>query len=501
MILISIFAFYLFNVSVKVWFDQNISKILDESSEVGKSYIDEHILQLQETAIQVSEDLGEMYYDIVHDPALFLKVLEAQAEMRVLDEAMIFHKTTGAILAQTMFSFSLSFANIPEYLIVKANQGEAVLIRSDPTKIRILIKLNRYDDTYLIIGRLVDTKIVDYINDTSHAISDYWEYKNNISILQIKFFGIFVLIAFTLIVVAIYSARRFAQKIVLPIRLIVMATEKVKNGDLSVRVPEQYAYRDEIRILTRAFNRMIERIDSQQQDLVNAQRSLAWSDVARRVAHEIKNPLTPINLSADMLSKKFIQEVSDKEVFNKYINNIKRNSNQIDKIVGEFISFARLPAAKFIAIDIVVMLNDIVSSMQLINSGIKYQFQTNYKNLELVCDPTQINQVLVNLIKNAEEALQDCNRINKKITVTLMSRDDIVEISIIDNGTGFSEEMLSSVPSPYLTSKTHGTGLGLAIVDRIIQDHLGKMVISNNPDGGACIKLFFSVLRLKERIG
>ena len=123
--------------------------------------------------------------------------------------------------------------------------------------------------------------------------------------------------------------RAFAERIVKPIRELVIAAEKVKGGDLSVQVPLVGLKKDEIKVLSSSFNRMVSQIDRQQKDLVVAQRSLAWSDVARRVAHEIKNPLTPIQLSAERLLKKYKCEVSDQESFEKYLNNILRHSNDI----------------------------------------------------------------------------------------------------------------------------------------------------------------------------
>lgn len=135
--------------------------LIDQSIIVAESYIDEHRLQLRETALSVSTDLGGMYYDLVHNPALFNKVLNDEAEMRSLDEAIILHKPTNTIIANTFLSFAISFSSIPEHLMQKASAGEIVEIKSDPTKLRMLIKLQDHNDAYLLVGRLIDDKIID----------------------------------------------------------------------------------------------------------------------------------------------------------------------------------------------------------------------------------------------------------------------------------------------------------------------------------------------------
>ena len=496
-IIVAVFSTYFFNFGIEAWFDKKISKVLDQSIHVGESYISEHVLQIKETAISVSEDLSAMYYDLIHNAELFSKVLNAYAEMRSIDEAIVFQKDTNNILAQTKLSFSLSFLTIPERLIERADHGEIIQINSDPTKIRILIKLRDYHDTYLLIGRLIDTKIIDHIDKADGAAAEYFRLRDELSSMQIKFSMVFILLSLILLSAAIIWGRSFAESIVLPIRELVKAAEKVKNGDLSAKVPLDGLKKDEVKVLSSAFNRMVNQIDRQQKDLVVAQRSLAWSDVARSVAHEIKNPLTPIQLSAERLLKKFADEVSDKDMFLKYTNNILKHSNDIKNIVSEFVEFARMPAPSFIQCEIVSMIHDLVESRKLINNEITYQFTSNIKSFDFVCDISQINAALVNLLLNSEEAFDNSD---KKIYIQLNVEGDQVNITIMDNGPGFSEKLLPTAKDAYITTKTTGTGLGLAIVDRITLEHSGEMKISNNKLGGAKIELTFTASELNLKL-
>ena len=498
-IIVAIFSTYFFNFGVEAWFDKKISKVLDQSIIVGESYIAEHVLQLKETAISVSDDLSAMYYDLIHSPELFSKVINAQAEMRSIDEAIVFQKDTNTILAQTTLSFSLSFLTMPSHLIARADKGEVVQIASDPTKIRILIKLRDYNDTYLLIGRLVDSKIIDHISKTNGAAKEYFALKSHISSMQIKFSMVFILLSLVLLLVATIWGRNFAERIVRPIRELVIAAEKVKNGDLSVQVPLKGLRKDEVKVLSSAFNRMVSQIDRQQKDLVVAQRALAWSDVARRVAHEIKNPLTPIQLSAERILKKYKDEVSDKKSFEKYLKNILRHSDDIKDIVSEFVDFARLPAPNFVECEIISLISDLVEARKLINDTITYNFTSNLNEYGFVCDISQINRLVVNLLLNSEEAF-DAEQKDKAINVSVDC--GIYEIKIIfdDNGPGFKEKILNSAKEAYVTTKSDGTGLGLAIADRIITDHCGELNISNNKNGGASIELIFNTKELKSKL-
>ena len=498
-IIVAVFSTYFFNFGVQSWFDDKISRVLEQSITVGESYIDEHILQLKDTAISISNDYDDLYYKLIDNPNLFQEILAGQAEFRALDEAIVFKRDANTILAQTALSFSLSFLTIPAYVFEKVNKGEVVRVSSDPTKIRILIKLRNYNDTYLLIGRLVDEKIIDHINKTNGAAQEYFRLKTQIFDLQVKFSMIFILLALILLLAAIIWGRHFAERIVKPIRELVIAAEKVKNGDLTAQVPEEGLKKDEIKILSSAFNRMVKQIDRQQRDLLIAQRALAWSDVARRVAHEIKNPLTPIQLSAERLLKKFKGQVQDQDSFEKYINNITKNSNEIKMIVSEFVNFARLPSPDFSKYEIVSMINYLVDARRLINDNILYTIVSNVRSFELICDSTQLNRVMVNLLQNAEDALEGIIY-QKQITVQIMVDGDFASISVLDNGPGFSVQVLENATKAYFTTKTKGTGLGLAIVDRIVQDHFGIFSIFNREEGGAVVRLTFNTHELRIKV-
>lgn len=225
--------------------------------------------------------------------------------------------------------------------------------------------------------------------------------------------------------------------------------------------------------------------------LVLAQRSAAWSDVARKIAHEIKNPLTPIHLAAERLKKKYSGEVSDIKNFDKYIDIIVKHVKDIGTMVEEFVQFARMPTPSFEAVNISQLIREAIFSRKCLDKNIQYVTEINIDPAMVNCDTRQISQVLLNLLKNAEEAIEEGpNSNNGIIKVILLKRDNFIELEVIDNGGGFPSELFDRLTEPYLTSKATGTGLGLAIVKKILDEHKIDLSLANN-DEGATIKLTF----------
>ena len=498
-IIVSVFSAYFFNFGIQSWFDKKISAVLDQSIIVAESYLDEHRIQLKETTMSLAADLSDMYYDLIHNPPYFTKALNAEAEIRSLNEVIVIHRPTNTVIANTYLSFALSFATIPMHLIKKADLGEIVEINSDPTKIRMLVKLKEHNGTYLLVGRLIDNKIIDHIDKTNGAAAEYYRLKTRISGMEIKFSIVFILVALLLLLAAISWGTIFATKIVNPIKKLVLATEKVKNGDLTVQVPEDDSHNDEIRVLSSAFNRMIKQIDRQQRELVIAQRALAWSDVARKVAHEIKNPLTPIHLASERLSRKFSNQVTDKAEFDKYVQMIIRHTDDIKKIVSEFVNFARLPAPIFIHCDLILLVKNLVESRKLINDTIEYEFVASEPYLNFICDTTQINQIIINLLKNSEESI-GVSKNTGNILVSIVKTESTVTITVEDDGIGFPMHLIDRATEAYVTTRSKGTGLGLAIIKKIALDHCATLDVANKPTEGAVVSITFNLAQLEQKL-
>jgi len=224
--------------------------------------------------------------------------------------------------------------------------------------------------------------------------------------------------------------------------------------------------------------------------LISAQRQEAWKDVARRIAHEIKNPLTPIQLSAERLRKKYSAEItSDPETFVKCTDTILRQVADIGRMVDEFSSFARMPTPRMAFADISDVARSTVFAQRLVFPDVRIEVEGADQPIALVSDERLIGQSLLNLIKNASESVQArCERDGEPkdgfVTLRLRDLDFGVQFEVIDNGLGFPEKDRHRLIEPYVTTRTKGAGLGLAIVARIIEDHGGLIELDDAPGGG-----------------
>ena len=231
-------------------------------------------------------------------------------------------------------------------------------------------------------------------------------------------------------------------------------------------------------------------------ELVSAQRAAAWSEIARRIAHEIKNPLTPIQLSAERLKRKYLGEIaSDPSTFSSCTDTIIRHALDIGRMVDEFSSFARMPAPDFKSEDIVAIARRAVVLERMAHGEIRYLEDLPDGAIVIACDGAQMRRVFTNLLKNAAEAVAERAAAappgwQGEIRVRIVARADEVEIAIADNGVGLPRAQRDRITEPYVTTREKGTGLGLAIVKKILDDHGGRLDLTDREGGGAEARIF-----------
>jgi len=229
-------------------------------------------------------------------------------------------------------------------------------------------------------------------------------------------------------------------------------------------------------------------------ELLSAQRKAAWADVARRIAHEIKNPLTPIQLAAERLKRRYKGEIkTDQKTFLLCTDTIIRQVKDIGKMVDEFSTFSRMPQPKLIEIDLIELIKESIFLEQNRFPTIDYIFKNESKISLIFADREQISRALTNILKNASESIEQIKSQNYqgKILIELIENEEVFKINISDNGLGFPIHLLDRVIEPYVTTRDQGTGLGLSIVGKIMEDHNGELQLDNNKDGGAFIQLVF----------
>ena len=235
-------------------------------------------------------------------------------------------------------------------------------------------------------------------------------------------------------------------------------------------------------------------------DLVSAQRTSAWADVARRIAHEIKNPLTPIQLSAERIRRKYGKVITtDREIFDQCTDTIIRQVDDIKRMVDEFSSFARMPKPLPEMDDVASVIRQVLFLMRVAHSDIEFHDDLPPTLLKASFDRRLISQALTNIVKNATEAIMAVpasERGEGRIDVSVdLSDPDILAIDVSDNGKGFPVESRQRLLEPYMTTRAGGTGLGLAIVGKILEEHGGGVALLDRTDGtrGARVRLWFPV--------
>jgi two-component system, NtrC family, nitrogen regulation sensor histidine kinase NtrY len=224
------------------------------------------------------------------------------------------------------------------------------------------------------------------------------------------------------------------------------------------------------------------------------QRRAAWSDVARRIAHEIKNPLTPIQLSAERLRRKYRGEIStEPEVFDACTETIIRQVGDLRRMVDEFSSFARMPKPTFRAEDLVEILRQSVFLQELVHSSITFKLDVQTIIQPFICDRRQIAQAVTNLLKNAAEAIDAAQSTKGQIDIAVREEGQTLSVTIADTGLGLPTDLRQRLTEPYVTTRARGTGLGLAIVKKIIEDHAGQLILEDRDGGGAIARLNFDL--------
>ena len=381
--------------------------------------------------------------------------------------------------------------DITEEFIVPADEDYDLALEGKPVfitdslqnKTTVMTKLTSLVDTYLYISRNIDPEILRYLNETEQAVSFYYSVENSQTGIKVTFAIIYIIVVTLLLFLSTAIAITFASRLTKPIINLISASDSISKGALDVKVPEVETD-EEFKQLNQNFNKMIERLKEQQDKLLINERYEAWESVARKLAHEIKNPLTPIQLSIDNLREKYKKKLSnDSKDFEKYLETINRQIKDIEKLANEFSNFARMPRPILKKIDIVQLVN---KSLQLIKLTSKnsINFNNRSKNKIIFGDEDQLNRVFINLIKNSEEAIleQSQKKANFKgnIDIEINDNNDYIVIRITDNGTGITDA--KKAMTPYFTTKKTGTGLGLPIVTKIINEHSGKFIIKNKKE-------------------
>ncbi len=607
-ILVAAFAVAFFHFGIQAWFNDPVRTAITESLQVARGYLEEHRDNIRAVALEMAADLNRTGAVLAVDPNSFGQLLAAQTAVRGLTEGVIYDPATGQMLASAGLFGGLGVEPPPPWAIAQASRGDVVVMNSaDGTRVRALVDLNSTPPLLLMVGRPVDPAILSYMNRTEQAVAEYDRLDQNRSWLQVAFAWIFAIVALLVLAAAVLIGLMIATQLVRPIGQLMHAAERVRSGDLKVRVPES-ASDDEIAGLSRAFNRMTGQLAAQRTELMEAyrqidnrrhfteavlagvsagvigldaagkielpnrtadellgtdlqlatgeslahavpefaplieaaiadpghphvgelqigpasrrrtllarisgqmsgerpagfvltfdditelqaaQRKAAWADVARRIAHEIKNPLTPIQLAAERLKRRFGREItSDPDTFTQCADTIVRHVGDIGRMVDEFSAFARMPQPSIKLEDVGRIAREAFILQKAARPQIEWRTDIPERGPMALCDRRMLRQALTNLLQNAADAVMMRTHEGVdaagRIELSVHPVGGDVRIIVTDDGIGLPVEDRARLTEPYVTHKPKGTGLGLAIVKKIMEDHGGQFAIDDR-DGG-----------------
>src|SRR5579872_2903102 len=616
-IIVAVFSYLFFSFGVESWFSDKVRTAISESVAVADAYVKEHQQAIRADALAMTADLDRYAASLQLNPQYLAPVLTAQAAMRGLTEAAVLDEK-GTMLARTGLVFALGFEDVSKDALRRARDGEVVIMTDDrEERVRALVRLDEFSDLYLYVGRFIEPKVLAHRDQTHLAAAQYERLEGQRSGFQITFAFVFILVAMLFLAAAVSVGIHFAARLANPISSLISAAERVRAGDLAARVPEGDKD-DELASLSRAFNRMTYQIQSQQRELIeanrqlderrrftetvltgvsagvigldregrihlpnrsassllgvdldqaigedlgyvapemaglleeaarrperlsegqvqiaganstrtllvriaaeyedgeiggfvvtfddvtellSAQRKAAWADIARRIAHEIKNPLTPIQLAAERLRRKYGKDIkSDAETFKACTDTIVRHVEDIGRMVDEFSAFARMPTPAPKPEDLAAIVEQAVFLQRTTRREIAIETRFAERPAPLSCDARLVGQAVINIVKNAIESIE--GRIADgqadppgKIVVSVGERDGSLAVIVDDNGKGLPPQDRERLTEPYVTTRTKGTGLGLAIVKKIMEDHRGELILEDRQPIGARVTLVFA---------
>ena len=485
-LLIAIFSLFIFSFALEKYFDKKITTAVNNSYEIAKNYVDEKRNKIESEIILIAFDLNKYFSVYESNLDRFKTILNTQNLLRDIDQLYLINSNGELIIS----------ANNSNYIKIESQAMK--MVRNDDRPLKIInapenrsaavIRLQNFKDTYLYVVKSLDKNISNYLIESEEAVNFYYTVENQSLGIRISFAIIYISLVTLLLFLSITIAIRFSSRFFISINNLISASEKIGKGNLDVKVPELKADR-EMELLNKNFNSMIEKLKNQQNKLLSNERHDAWETVARKMAHEIKNPLTPIQLTIDNLNSKYLPDLKNEKKI-KYQENLKtilKQIKQIENLVNEFSDFARMPKPLIKNNDLIKVLDENIELLKKIDSSINFRVNNKTgKKVLINFDNEQFNRLFFNLIKNSIESIKEkvkkTNKSLKNIDIEINQRRDYITVNITDTGEGFKNKT-KDIIKPYYTTKEKGTGLGLSIVDKIINDHNGSIKFLNTNNG------------------
>ena len=496
-VLISIFSLFLFSFALEKYFDKKVTTVVNNSYELARSYVEEIKNKIQSDIVLIAFDVNKSKKFFNDNENEYKRFLNTQKIIRDVDEIHIID-LNKQLLFTSLKAPQTYIPPVDKALNLVLDDDRPLKIINAPENISAsIMRLQNFENRFLYVVKYLDKNISRYLNESQEAINFYYTVEEKSTGIKISFAIIYIIVVSVLLFVSISIAIRFSSRFFRSINNLIYASSSIGEGNFDAKVPEVKTDKD-LEILNKNFNLMIDRLQTQQEKLIINERHEAWGSLARKLAHEIRNPLTPIQLTIDRLKEKYSNLLKEKDSEN-FKDNLKIINNQIKQIgnlVNEFSDFARMPKPTLRENNLVILLKENVKLLKELDRSIEIKLFTNLEKIILNSDKEQISRVFLNLIKNSIESIQQKGKnesnFNKKITIELTDNDNHINLVIYDNGIGFGKFSgnIKDILNPYFTTKKNGTGLGLSIVNKIVNDHNGKIEFIPR-DNGAKIKINF----------
>jgi two-component system nitrogen regulation sensor histidine kinase NtrY len=497
-LLISIFSLFLFSFALEKYFDKKVTTVVNNSYELAKNYVDEVRNKIQSEIVLIAFDVNKSKKFLNDNEREYARFLQTQKLIRGVNEIHIID-LEKKLLFSTLGDNEPYIPPVDEALnLVLDDDRPLKIINAFENRSAAIMRLQNFNDRFIYVVNYLDKDISRYLTESEEAINFYYTVEEKSTGIKISFAIIYIIVVSLLLFISISIAIRFSSRFFRSINNLILASTSIGEGNLDIKVPEVKTDKD-LEILNKNFNQMIDRLKDQQEKLIINERHEAWGSLARKLAHEIKNPLTPIQLTIDRLKNKYSNKLDDlnKENFNENLKIINNQIRQIESLVNEFSDFARMPKPVFQKNDLIMLIKDNIKLLQELDQTIKIDFINNNQQLFFDGDKEQLSRVFLNLIKNSIESIQQktekVSDFDKNITIELNDFDSHISLVINDNGIGFKNlnNNIKEILNPYFTTKKNGTGLGLSIVNKIINDHNGNIEFISKADG-AIIKIIFA---------
>jgi len=496
-LLISIFSLFLFYFALEKYFDKKVTTVVNNSYELAKDYVDEVRNKIESEIVLIAFDTNKSKKFLNNNVDGYKSFLNTQKIIRRVDEIHIID-INKKLLFTTLDDNQPYIPPVDKALnLVLDDDRPLKIINAFENKSAAIMRLQNFDDKFLYVVNYLDKNISKYLTESEEAINFYYTVEEQSSGIKISFAIIYIIIVSLLLFISISIAIRFSSRFFRSINNLILASTSIGEGNLDTKVPEVKTDKD-LEILNKNFNLMIERLKNQQDKLIINERHEAWGNLARKMAHEIKNPLTPIQLTIDRLKNKYSNQLedTDKENFKDNLKIINNQIKQIEKLVNEFSDFARMPKPIFKNNDLLIIMNESINLMSELDKSINISMKNNAEKIIFNSDREQMGRIFLNLIKNSIESIQEktekTSNIHKNIAIELNDNDNHISLIINDTGVGFKNlsTNVKDILNPYFTTKKKGTGLGLSIVNKIINDHSGDIKLTSK-DEGAEVKIIF----------